>query len=194
MDFRLDKKIVINDDTKHSSLYSWCLNEYDKNGAKDERDLIPWRFDLYFTGSSFKVINELFYEPKYDENYNEIKFDESNKRCVIIGKFHSGLCRDGEYRTDEVNYSMFGTNRKFDDFEVRITICETNNELCTVHGCPSYTHEVDFSNEIAQDYVQLNLTLKEHKFNKLLDLIEAKKVDSSVLRLGNVSGFSWGFG
>jgi hypothetical protein len=189
MDFRLDKKITINDNTKHSSLYNWCLNEYDTNGTKGERDLIPWNYDLYFTGSSLKVVNELFYEPKYDEEYNEKKFDESNKRSVIIGKFHSGLCRDGEYLTDEVTYSMFGTNRKFNDFEVRITASETNVEICRVDGCPSYAYEVDFSDKIAKDYVQLNLNINLDKFNKLLDLIEAKKVDSAVLRLGNVSGF-----
>lgn len=189
MDYVLDKKIALNENTEHSSLYKWCLNEYDTNGNKVGRDLIPWSFSLYFMGSSLKLVNEVYFETEYDDNFVETKEDKAQARVVVVGIFHPGLCRDGTYLTDDVSYSMFGTNRKIKEFEVRIKQSGDGKEECKVYGSPSYEYELDFSDEIAPDYVQLELTLCDEKFNKIIKSVEDKSIESAVLRIGRVKGF-----
>jgi hypothetical protein len=185
MDYQLDKKITINKDTKHKSLYQWCLNEVNANGSLDNRDLIPFRWSLYFTGTSLQVSTSV--NVVRDSKTDEIK---SVKSTNIYGKFYSGICRDGENLSDDVEFSIFGTDRKVNEFSV--TISETqdaSNEACWLTAIPSYeTENVNFCKVIENDFIGFDINLETEKFNELVRLIETRAIDSVRLIARNVNG------
>lgn len=67
MDYKLERKISLNESTKYESLYKWCLNEIDENNKKIDSDLIPWRFSLYFSAESLRVVREIEIESVYNK-------------------------------------------------------------------------------------------------------------------------------
>lgn len=189
MEYHLEKKIKFNSDTENTSLYPWCLNEIDANGEKDGRDLIPFNWSLFFTGSSLKLFSEVSKRKEFDDKDEEIPTTIIRNKNAIGGVFHSGICRDGPFLTDEVSFSMMGTNRKIKDFEVYIVESNDENEDCQIFGIPSYDCEVDFRDETTQDWLQLKISLRPDRFAKIAEAIEAKKIDSADLYIGRVSGF-----
>jgi len=189
MNYVLDKKIVFSEETENRSLYKWRLNEYDKNGTKIGRDLIPWEWNFYLMGSSLKVVRDVLIEQQHDKDLSGNTIYRAENKTVVMGVFHSGLCIDGVNLIDDVAFSMFGTDRKIKEFQIFISQSETEKEQCKVYGSPSYEHEIDFRDEIASDFVQFNLTLSENKFTKIVESIESKKIDSAVIRIGQVAGF-----
>lgn len=53
---------------------------------------------------------------------------------------------------------------------------------------PSYSMELDFRNEIQDDFVGFDVTLNKERFSELVRLLEEKSVDSVWLRVSRVSG------
>jgi len=188
MDYKLERKIYLNENTKHKSLYDWCLNEIDESNKKVDSDLIPWRWSLYFIASSLRVVREIEIERSYQREEQEKKL---NKKTKIVGILHSGYCKDGKNLEQDVSYSMFGTNRKIKDFEICIypNSSDEDKEACSLWGYPSYDCEIDYRNETSPDLVGFNLFLNEGRFNEFVSLIESKKVDVAIVRVGGVSGF-----
>jgi hypothetical protein len=189
MEYHLEKKIAFNGNTKHSSLYGFCLNEIDTNGEKDGRDLIPFHWSLYFTGSSLQFVRDVGKEKQYDENNEEIPTTIFKKTNAIVGVFHSGIFRDGPFLTDKVSFSMMGTDRKIKDFSVYIVESSDETEDCKIIGIPSYDYDIDFRHDTEQDFLQLHISLRPDKFAKIAEAVEAKKVDSATLMISRVSGF-----
>ena len=106
-----------------------------------------------------------------------------------MGTLHSGFCRDGENLIDDVNFSMFGTSRKVNCFQICIRqASENEEESCRLDAIPSYELELDFRDELEEDFVGFDVVLHEQKFKKLLLLLERRLVDSVWLRVSGVSG------
>lgn len=187
MDYNLDRKVVINYDTEFNSLYKWCLNEFDENNKKIGTDLIPWHWSFYFIGSSFKVVRSVSIEHEVQDDGEEKNTVKQNTR--IVGTLHSGFCRDGVNLDDDVKFSMFGTGRRIKDFQVCIYQVESDDrEACRMTAIPSYEMELDFRNEIQDDFVGFDVTLNKERFSELVRLLEEKSVDSVWLRVSRVSG------
>lgn len=185
MDYQLEKKIAINRDTKHKSLYQWCLNETDIDGKLQSRDLIPFLWNLYFTGTSLQVSTSL--NVVRDSKTDAIK---SVKITSIYGKFYSGICRDGENLSDDVEFSIFGTDRTVKEFSVNIDEkTDDMEEACWLTAFPSYeTEDHNFCKYFEDDFIGFQINLSKDKFNELVNLIENRAIDSVNLRTGNVCG------
>ena len=166
-------------------MYHWCLNEIGIDGKLQSRDLIPFRWGLYFTGTSLQVSTSVNVER--DSKTDEIK---SVKTTSIYGKFYSGICRDGENLSDDVEFSIFGTDRTVKNFSV--TINETTDDMqeaCWLSAFPSYETEDDnFCKYFEDDFIGFQINLSKDKFKQLVNLIENRSIDSIKLITRNVCG------
>lgn len=190
MDYHLENKVLLSEESKYKSLYSWSLQEFDKEGKQVGCDMIPWIWSLYFTASELRhnySINIYSKEESDTEEDPESTQDSEN----ISGILHSGTCSDGKSLEDEVLYSMFGTNRIINHFRLSIRKANEGGEKpkCSIIGFVSYTSESDFRKEITDDDVYVDLILTPQQFNKIAELIKTKRVDILEIRLRGVSGF-----
>lgn len=191
MDYHLDKKIQLNNKTEHKDLYSWCLQEI-KNEKEQQgvRDLIPWKYDFYFTASELRLSQGLEFGKRSileKEQRDEPTFQDSE---VITATLHPGTCTDGELLEDAPEFSMFGTDRNITKFSLSISAVEEGKkEYCKVWGCVGYTMEVDFRDDTTPDAIVIYLGLSRERFTKFSKLISNKLIDVARVRIDRVSGF-----
>jgi len=187
MDYHLEKDIRLNTESENEVLYSWYLQECDKDGKTIGPKQVPWAWDLIFTASELRYSTSIKLEDQNSDEESEGLKDSE----LITATLHSGYCSDGETLDQEVNYSMFGTDRKLNDFTLRIYKLDDDesDEGCQVYGVVSYTAEIDFYYETEDDVIEINLMLKPKRFNTIAELIKAKALDIVTLRLGYVDGF-----
>lgn len=193
MDYHLDKKIRLNNKTKHESLYSWCLQEINSEGEQVGRDLIPWEWSFHFTASELRLsqgfkFGELsLLGDDEKESEDEPKFQDSE---VITATLHPGVCTDGKWLEDDPRFSMLGTDRAITEFSLLITVVdEGEKEYCNVWGCVCYTSEIDFRDETTPDTIQIYLGLSKERFDRLAGLISNKTIDVVRVWVSRVSGF-----
>lgn len=185
MDYHIENKILLSEDSEYKSLYSWSLQEFNNKGEKIGFDQIPWRWDLNFTAS------ELRYHYSVNKNKSNNDEDSTQENEFITAILHPGICRDGQSLEDDVSYSMFGTNRIIKEFILRIQKIEDggDNELCYLLGIVSYTTELDFRKITTDDTIDITLRLSPQRFNKIAELIKTQLIDILELALVGVPGF-----
>lgn len=185
MDYNLENKILLSEESEYKSLYSWSLQELDKDGKKIGSDQIPWRWSMYFTASELRFDNsiEVYYSA------NEEDKEPTREREIIVAMLHPGFCRDGETLEYDVTYSMFGTRRAIKEFRLVIErLANDNEEKCSIWGGVSYTAECDFREETVDDSIIITLLLRPERFNKLADLVKSRSIDMAEIYLSAVSG------
>lgn len=186
MDYRIEKKIHFSKESEYQSLYKWSLNEIEKDG-KTGSNLVPWGWTFSFTASDLRVVRRVEIGDIYDQDEPRRGTTET---ITILGDLFSGNCRDGENLEDVTNFSMFGTDRVIKKFDLNIYEAdEGEDENCSLWGSPSYEYEIDFSSDISDDVVVVNLHLNAKRFRDFVRLIESKQVDYAFVRLSGVSGF-----
>jgi hypothetical protein len=185
MDYLLERKVKINRDTKHKSLYSWCLNEYDEKGAIVGRDWVPFGWGFRFTGTSLYVSTRI----NINRDDETEKSSASNSK-TINGKFSSGVCFDGENLIDVATFSIFGTARTIKEFGFTINEAkDEDEEACWLAVIPSYESEdASMRRVIEADYAGFEIYLKSEKFNQLVQLIENRSVDSVGMYVRYIDG------
>lgn len=191
----LDKKIRLNNITKHKSLYTWCLQETDESGEQVGRDLIPWAWSFNFTASELRLVQEFNFGERSSFDTDDSGGEEQPRfqdSETITGNLHPGLCTDGINLEDEPSFSMFGTDRRIAEFRLRITAVGVGvgeKEYCHVNGFVSFTFEIDFQDITHPDTVEIALGLSQERFDKLAGEISRKSVDVVRVRVSKVSGF-----
>ena len=70
MDYHTDYLVKLTTETEHSSLYNWCLREFNSDGEQVGRDLIPWSWSLEFDVTNLRYAYGLKYE---DTNRDRIR-------------------------------------------------------------------------------------------------------------------------
>lgn len=194
MEYHLDNKLRLSRDVEHSSLYKWCLREFDENGEQIGRDHIPWHWSLNFTITEFRYFFNIFQERDYklfesnDEDKSDTETDEdletnATERIIASLSPTNDSKRFGSY----TKFSMFGTNREITDFRLHIETSE--EESCGIWGSVSYTSEVDFRDETMDDCVEIYISLKPEKFEKIVDLVKSDTINEPSIRISNVDGF-----
>lgn len=187
MEYLQERKIKINRNTEHKSLYSWCLNEYDeKNTSIQRKDLIPFQWRFWFIGASLQLSNKLTVKRDWKTDVSD-----ASKTKTIYGNFYSGICMDGENLIDDVTFSIFGTARIITEFSVTINELSDSNteEVCWFNAFPSYVSEgPEFQKVIEPDYCGFSIQLGSEKFNELVKLIENRSIDSIRLSASNIDG------
>lgn len=188
MDYKLERKVSYNSEPEHKSLYRWCLNEIDEDDKKIGRDLVPWWGGVYFTASSLRVVRETLIEIKSEDQTGFSSV--SSQKTRILGALHSGYPTDGEKLWDQVSFSLIGTNRKIEKFDLNIFPGnDGNQDLCSVVAIPSYEAEIDFRNVVTPDHLGFDVSLNRKFFDEIVRAIESGSADAVTMRVGIVPGF-----
>lgn len=92
LDFHLDRKVALNQDSKHQSLYKWSLQEHDDDGKQLGPDQVPWEWSVEFTATEMLLSEDLKLEvktplfsrlePDERENCEEEKFTTEERDCI----------------------------------------------------------------------------------------------------------------
>lgn len=194
MDCLLDKQITFKKQPEERSLYSWSLVET-KEGKAPSSDQIPWPWTAHFTCSSLRVMRGVTIKGPRESFIDfggdtvEAKDTEVTESLSIRGDLFSGAQWGDEFDKC-ARYSMFGTDRTFNKFDLTIQgVPDGTKEGCYLWGTPSYEYENDFRTHLEDDTVVVNVLLGMTRFNEFVRVIEAKQVDNASVQLGGVSGF-----
>lgn len=202
MEYDLDYKLSVKENTDTKSKYSWYINEIDNNGNVIKgliNKCIPWDGKTYFFTEKIKYVSRQILQSK--KKYNTYR--KVNER---IDKYHS---EDLDYITGILvpnkhssppRYSMFGTNRIIKEFNLRISVDENDpmREYSFIFGSPknnstlfSEFTKFDFfgDNTENNDMIQINIILEKNKFKKLVNLIMNNSLTSLPISVSNVDGF-----
>jgi hypothetical protein len=201
MDFHLERGLRLHTEPKHKNLYKWAINEIGAEGELIGRDQIPWEWTLYFTATSCVLsdsveisqpLNFNFKVTAQDGTVTEKKSGDGketiDQRQVIRVQLRSG----DEDNSRQTTYSMFGTDRVIESFQLHIhqLTDPAEPECCTAWGCVSYTSEgADFIDETTKDCIVFYFSVKPETFARYAAKIAHGSVDDIVLRVGKVDGF-----
>ena len=189
MDYNISRKVRFSRNPEYSSLYKWCLHDVHEDG-KNDGDMIPWVWSLFFTATSLKVNRTIAFKSEPIENNFDNRKNDTSEDCSITGQLFSGWCIDGKNLDRYVSYSMFGTDRIIENFDLSIYPADKKeDENCFIWACPSYDTEIDFKNIREKDTVAINFFISKERFHKLADLIDAKKIANASVMLSGVDGF-----
>ena len=189
MEHRLDRRVVLDNDPEHKSLYKWSLQELDEEGAKIGRDLIPWNWGLHFTAIELTYTDGLTIEPDYSSNDQEMPIVTHNRRS-IRAKLRPGSPQEW-HRNRQPSYSMFGTDRPITAFELLIDPLAMREEQdrCWGWGSVRYTLDTDFRDETTDDVVTFHLYVRPETFEDYVRTVRGAEVDAAILYLKRVAGF-----
>ena len=192
MKYHIDRRICLSDDPEFKPLYSWSLQEIDKEGAKIGRDQIPWGMHLYFTATELSYSDGLTIKPAYGNNDEDPPI-VTTKRRNIYAKLRPGTPSDAPpgipsdrlFRTPHPSYSMFGTDRTVTDFELFIEALADGEEQdrCTVSGNVRSTMEIGFRDQTLDDVVAFYLYVRPETFEHYVRMVRAAEVEAAVLHL-----------
>ena len=193
MDYHLDYGIRLHVEPKYKNLYSWAINEVAADGTPIDRDYIPWRWRLFFSATSCVLTNRLeiaahfsvkgVLTGKSEDEPPRIEADQIITMTLRpVGRRNGG---------DDVAFSMFGTNREIRNFtlQVRPLNDSATAERCDAWGSVSYTSEIDFRNETAEDCIEFYLYVKPETFSRYIALIDRGAIDNILFSVGSVDGF-----
>jgi hypothetical protein len=197
MEYHLNREIRYSEDSEYSSLYKWYLQEYTPESQKIGHPLIPWGWSVFFQADDLRYRKHIRLEKEHGIFTDEVNSDkrEDNKKVITEEEVIYADLVPGRYMgkliPDEPIFSMLGTDRQIEKFSLRLRPIDENSgmEDCLIWGCVSYTAEIDFRNELQDDLVEIQVSLKASRFQKLVDAISSGAVDSLSLRIGNVNGF-----
>lgn len=137
---------------------------------------------MWFTAKSCS-----FYEGFETKEDPHEERPQAERRRSIRVKLEPGR-EDGERRTA---YSMFGTGRRIEDFQLEIHPVgkSKRDESCEAWGCVSYTTEIDFRNQTTDDCVIFYLFVSDETFAQYCNQIAGGNVDGITFSVGSVAGF-----
>jgi hypothetical protein len=186
MEYEVDNRLVLSTEREYESLYSWSLKEFDKAGKQVGRDQIPWSWTLQFD------VTELVPVLKVRIN-NEEQDDEvapvTNGEKVTSEYLFGNLKPASERRASGI-YSMFGSNRRIDNFSFFVYPVNDNEKArCDVCGSISYTADFDFENRTQPDWVQFNIYLPLTRFHEIMRVARLRIATNVAIRVSGVSGF-----
>jgi hypothetical protein len=196
MDFHLNRKVALSQESKYQSLYKWSLQEHDDSGKQLGQDQVPWVWSVVFTATEMTLNEELKLEVKVPlfakQTPEERKDGEKDPVATEESEYIGAKLRPG-YFTDPdsgARYSMFGTDRAIKSFQLWIykRKDETKPERCHAWGCLSYTTENDFRNETTDDTLIFYLHVSAGRFAQYVEMIRKYPANIIALRLGMVDG------
>lgn len=186
----LDYKLELKKEDEYENLYTWYITELDQDGNESTKLLnkfipYPWSVSFQIKSINYQTEIELVNETKeFDVDTSSDKIGKSYKTTRGERIFGNLKLNEYEYDTD---LSMFGTNRKIE--EISINFYKSEEEYCSVWGCPEYTTEINFRNRTTPDCIEISVGLKEEDYQEMIDRIKDKSINSYFITLKNVNGF-----
>lgn len=190
MDYHLDYGLRLHTEPEYKSLYSWAINEVGADGCSIDRDQIPWAWTLLFSATSCVLTNRLEIEAQFSLASESEDPPRIERDQVIRMTLRPGIRKNGEFARD-VTFSMFGTKRAIRDFtlEIRPLDDSAKAEHSNAWGSVSYTAEIDFRNETADDCIWFYLYVKPETFARYVALIDQGAIDTIIFSVKSVDGF-----
>lgn len=191
MDFHIDRRVILSEESEHKNLYDWSLKEVDGEGKQVGRDLIPWAWSVSFTARDLVLAETLTLSsemvPSSRDDGDPHTKREATKRQSIRATLRpldlEPYCQTG--------FSMFGTVRALSKFELFIYELQERDgeERCVAWGSVSYTSEIDFREDTTDDVLVFNLFVRPDRFARYAERITDTTVDEVVFRVQGVAGF-----
>lgn len=196
MDFHLNRKVALSQESKYQSLYKWSLQEHDDDGKQLGQDQVQWNWPVVFTATEMALNEELKLEVKTplfsrlkpeEREHGEEEKITTEERDYIHAELRPGYFVDPN---GGARYSMFGTDRTIKSFQLLIykREDETKPERCYAWGSLSYTTEIDFRNETTDDTLQFYLHVSTARFAQYVKMMRKYPANIMALRLGMVDG------
>jgi hypothetical protein len=191
VDFHLERGLRLHTEPKHKSLYNWAIIEIDAQGRQIGDDQIPWDWTLHFTATSCVLTDSIDITPWSQIEETTPARREIVQRQVIRVPLRPGRLRDDVDDFRQTTFSMFGTDRAINSFQLDIhPIADpAEQESCRAWGSVSYTDEIDFSNETVDDCIVFYLFVKPETFDRYAAKIAHVSVDEMILGVRSVDGF-----
>lgn len=197
LNYELNRTIKLIEDAD-SSLYSWCLQEYDSNGDKVGSEFITQQIgSIYLNVERLTYING-FERSGYGDDSSGFNESELISGTLLTWYDHSVP----SWKQNTNTFSMFGTDREIKHFGLEIHRTDDgkrgkffNNQDSTQEGCymtgfigHKEDGDLDIEPHEAEDKLYLTVYLNEERFNKIVQHIkDGTKV--RVITLGHVDGF-----
>lgn len=191
MDFHIDRRVILSEESEYKNLYAWSLKEIDGDGKQLGRDLIPWPWSVSFTARDLVLAETLTLTsetlPSSRDDHDPNTKREATKRQSIRATLQpwdlEPYCQTG--------FSMFGTARSLSKFELVIYELPKadGEERCVAWGSVSYTSEIDFREDTTDDVLIFNLFVRPDRFARYAERIAGTTVDEVVFRVRGVAGF-----
>jgi hypothetical protein len=188
LEYHIDNRVILSEDTKFRNLYQWCLQEHDDEGNEVGRDQVPWEWTLNFTATEL-IFEDRITIDSYVPQGEAKPTKPARTQQSIRAKLRAGHPQDGEF--DKVRYSMFGTKRLIRVFELNILkLPDTDlQERCEVLSSVSHSFEIDFRDETTADNVVFILFVRPDTFVRYSQAIIAGEIDEAILSVSGVEGF-----
>ena len=185
MEYNLDYKVEVRKEDEFKSLFEWYIAEIDNDGNDlgFGEKLVPFEWGSYFKFKNLSLLTELNLDrrdPIFD------KTDQKNLSEITKTESISGQIFPNN-NSNEVKYSMLGTDREIEKFSIFIK--RSNKQTCYLSGSPGYKAEFDFKDIYQPDYVQVNIGMPDDKFNEIAEGIKNKSFTSFYLSLTDIKGF-----
>jgi hypothetical protein len=186
LDTNIDYKVEYSTDIEHSSLYSWCLREFDEDGEQKGRDWIPWGYSLNFRA------DKLFYHCQVKSDgflgfaFGDDDNDEPQKielEETIIAKL-----QPTEHLASAPRYYMMGCSRQVEDISVTIYKFD-KDEHCLCYVMPEYEGGPEFHEKDIPDTIAFSIFLKPEEFDAISLLIKNDNIGDVVFDFSTVDGF-----
>jgi hypothetical protein len=194
MDYHLDRKVALSQESEYPSLYEWSLREHDDSGKQVGFDLVPWPWSLGFTATEM-VLNEglkLEVETPLSERLKPGRKREDGEEVKITTEesIRSQL-RPGYFADRGESYSMFGADRTIKSFELSIyKRGEDETERCYVWGGLSYTTEgEEGQKETDDDVLGFTLVVSAERFAQYVKMMKSSPPNIMTLAPSGVEGF-----
>jgi hypothetical protein len=187
LEYQIDRRLVLRDESEFKSLYGWCIQELDSEGAKIGRDLIPWPWDAYFTAKELTLSDGVMIDRGVQRGDVSASVNTREKQ-FIHAKLQAGFST-GSYR--QPAYSMLGTDRVISEFELFIEKLEETDEQerCFAQGIVSYTHsDIEYGTETTNDAITFYLHVRPRTFSRYAAAVAASEVDEAILCVRMVAG------
>ena len=198
MDTELNYSLVVREEKEYVSLYDVYIAEVNEKGEDVEgiEKWIPFHYSLFFEAKSIKYVPAFGFERDASDIESEaesVKKPKNKKpdskrfdvKFVDSEHISGSLQLDPDGRLSRI--SMFGTERKLNDFSLWITIGKS--ERCRFWGYPQYSYEdADFRDSTEPDQIGFEITIKEEKFRALANLIVTKSLSSLHLHISGAEG------
>lgn len=191
VDFHLERGLRLHAKPEHKNLYNWAINEIDAQGQQIGHDQIPWGWSLHFTATSCVLAESIEIKSQAQTEETALAPREAVQRQVIRVRLRPGNPRDDEDYFRKTTFSMFGTDRAIESFQLNIhpITDSVEQENCTAWGTVSYTAEIDFRDETTDDCIVFYMLVKQETFARYAAKIAHGLVDEMILSVGSVAGF-----
>jgi hypothetical protein len=179
MKYELDNRVVLSSERENKSLYPWSIKEFNNGGQQIVRDQVPWDWSLYFEVAELIPTCRIQSRRAADDQAGS--FDLSEFLC--------GKLKPCVRSREAGHYSMFGTQRTINEFDIFIYKADDDKDRCHLWGSTSFASDIDFEDVLTPDCVGVYVHLSAQKFDQLMKFVKFPRPTSAEIRLTGVDGF-----